>query len=231
IAAAACWSDPMTRFVTAALLASLLVPAAAWAGPGDPDRSFGTRGTVTLKATDADAVGSAVKVLAGGRVLAGGSAAGQLVVLKLRKSGSLDDKFGTHGQVVPALPGSSLDGVRSVQTFRDGRIVAAGTLRLADGSTRFVTLRLLPSGEIDPSFGAGAGYVLSGPPGAQLAAMVMDRTGNIILGGAANGAPLVIRLAGDGTPDPTFGAGGSVAGAALGLTGRASGLLVRPDGT
>src|SRR3954449_11286038 len=120
----------MTRFLAAAIVAVLLMPAAASARVGYPDRAFGARGTVTLKATDADAVGSAVKVLAGGRVLAGGSAAGQLVVLKLRKSGSLDDKFGTHGQVVPALPGSSLDGVRSVQTFRDGRIVASGTLRL-----------------------------------------------------------------------------------------------------
>src|SRR6201999_751609 len=115
-----------------------------------------------------DAVGGAVKVGAGNRVLAGGSAAGQLVVVKMRASGSLDSTFGTRGQVVPALPGTSLDGVRAIQTFRDGRIVAAGTLRLTDGTTRFVALRLLPSGEIDPSFGAGLGYVLSGPPGAQL---------------------------------------------------------------
>src|SRR3954471_20625741 len=213
------WSAAMTRFVTAALLALLLLPASAWAGPGDPDSHFGRHGTVTLKATDADAVGGAVKVVAGNRVLAGGSAAGQLVVLKLRSSGSLDGTFGTRGQVVPALPGTSLDGVRAIQTFRDGRIVAAGTLLLADGTTRFVTIRLLPSGEIDPSFGAGLGYVLNGPAGSQLSAMVMDKTGNIILAGAANGAPLVIRLAADGTPDPTFGAGGTVTGAALGLPG------------
>src|SRR4051795_8898692 len=171
---------------TLAVLLVLALPASAEAAAGDPDRGFGHRGTVTLKATDADAVGFAVKVVSGNRVLAGGAAAGQLVVLKLRASGTLDSTFGTKGQVVPALPGTSLDGVRSIQTFRDGRIVAAGTLRLADGTTRFVTIRLLPSGEIDPSFGAGLGYVLSGPPGAELSAMVMDRTGNIILGGAAN---------------------------------------------
>src|SRR5262249_33919451 len=153
------------------------------------------------------------------------------VVLKLRSSGSLDSTFGTRGQVVPALPGTSLDGVRAIQTFRDGRIVAAGTLTLADGTTRFVALRLLPSGEIDPSFGAGLGYVLAGPPGGQLSAMGMDRAGNIILGGAVNNVPLVIRLAGDGTPDTTFGTGGSFSGSVLGLTGRASSLLTRPDGT
>jgi uncharacterized delta-60 repeat protein len=222
----------MTRSVLAALLAALLVPAVASARAGDPDRTFGTRGTVTLKATDADAVGAAVNVVAGGRVLAGGSAAGQLVVLKLRKSGSLDTSFGTRGQVVPALPGSSLDGVRSIQTFRDGRIVAAGTLRIADGTTRFVALRLLPSGEIDPSFGAGAGYVLVGSSGAVLSSMVMDRTGNIILAGTANGSPLVIRLAGDGSLDTTFGANGAVTGAAIGIpAGRATSVLVRTNGT
>src|ERR1700754_780262 len=128
-------SPNMIRILTVLLL--LAVPATAEAAAGDPDRAFGRRGTVTLKATDADAVGFAVKVVSGNRVLAGGAAKGQFVVLKLRSTGSLDSSFATRGQVVPALPGSSLDGVKSLQTFRDGRIVAAGTLKLADGTTRF----------------------------------------------------------------------------------------------
>ena len=154
-------------------------------------------------------------------MLAGGSAGGQFVVVRLRPSGSLDSRFGTGGQVVPALPGTSLDGVRALATFRDGRIVAAGTLRLADGTTRMVAIRLLPTGEIDPSFGAGFGYVLAGPVGAELGAMTMDRNGNVILAGSRpNGAgaemPIVIRLLPDGTPDPRFGAGGTFDGASLG---------------
>src|SRR3954462_501266 len=161
----------MIRIMTVLLL--LALPSSAFAAAGDPDRTFGRRGTVTLKGTHADAVGFAVNVVGGNRVLAGGSAAGQLVLVKLRASGSLDSAFGTRGQVVPALPGTSLDGVRSIQTFRDGRIVAAGTLRQPDGTTRFVVLRLLPTGEIDPGFGAGLGYVLAGPNDAQLATMTM----------------------------------------------------------
>ena len=219
----------MIRLLSVVLL--LALPASAEAAAGDPDRGFGRNGTVTLKATDTDAVGFAVKVVSGNRVLAGGAAAGQLVVLKLRASGSLDSSFGTKGQVVPALPGTSLDGVKSIQTFRDGRIVAAGTLRLADNTTRFVALRLLPTGEIDPSFGAGLGYVLAGPADAQLATMVMDRDGNVILGGESGGSPLIVRLLADGTIDPTFGTGGTLAGGTFGLTGRATGLLVRTDGT
>jgi uncharacterized delta-60 repeat protein len=214
---------PMTRILTVLLL--LALPASAHAAAGDPDRSFGRRGTVTLKATSADAAGFAVKVLSGNRVLAGGSAAGQLVLVKLRASGSLDSQFGTRGQVVPALPGTSLDGIRAISTFRDGRIVAAGTLRQGDGNTRFVALRLLPTGEIDPSFGAGLGYVLSGPADSQLHAMAMDRDGNVFLGGESGGAPLLVKLLPDGTPDPAFLAVG------FGLSGRVTGLLTRTDGT
>lgn len=225
----------MTRLVTALILL-LALPVAAHAAPGDPDNRFGRRGTATLKADAADAVAGAVKVISGNRVLAGGAAGGQFVVVRLRASGTLDRRFGTNGQVVPALPGSSLDGVRALATFRDGRIVAAGTLRLADGTTRIATLRLLPTGEIDPSWGAGLGYVLTGPAGAQLGAMEMDRNGNVYLGGSrpsATGAevPFVTRLLADGNADPAFGAGGTFDVSTLGLGGRVTSVLVRPEGT
>src|SRR3954454_12190291 len=190
---------------TLAVLFVLALPASAEAAAGDPDRGFGRQGTVTLKATNADAVGFAVKVVSGNRVLAGGAAAGQLVVLKLRASGTLDTSFGTRGQVVPALPGTSLDGVKAIQTFRDGRIIAAGTLRLADGTSRFVALRLLPTGEIDPSFGAGLGYVLAGPADADLQTMVMDRNGNVILGGQSGGAPPLGVLVPGRAQEPNIG--------------------------
>src|SRR4051812_13581764 len=226
------WSNPMTR-ILAALLLLLLAPAAAQARVGHPDRAFGRQGTVTLKATAADAVGGAVKVISGNRVLAGGAAAGQFVVVRLRSTGTLDSTFGTGGQVVPALPGSTLDGVRALAVFRDGRIVAAGTLRAADGTTRLVAFRLLPTGEIDPSFGAGFGYVLAGPPGAELGAMVMDNTtGSVTLAGSrAGNVPIIVRLLADGSPDLTFGSNATVDGAVLGVTGRVTGLLVRADGT
>ncbi|HEX6024956.1 MAG TPA: hypothetical protein VFZ00_23395 [Solirubrobacter sp.] len=225
----------MARILLAALAALALVPAAAQARPGEPDRNFGRRGTVTLKAADADAVGGAVKVIAGNRILAGGAAAGQFVIVKLRASGSLDRSFGTSGQVVPALPGTTLDGVRAISTFRDGRIYAAGTLE-SNGVTRMVVLRLLPSGEVDPSFGGGFGYVQVGPSNARLESMTTDGAGNVVIGGsrrisAGNESPIVIRLLPDGTADPAFGANGFVDVGPLGLLGRATSLLVRSDGT
>src|SRR5262245_21704320 len=110
IARVAGWRRHMTRTI-AVLLLALLVPAAvAQARTSDPDTRFGRKGTVTLKATAADAVGGTVKVISGHRVLAGGAAAGQFVIVRLRSTGTLDSKFGTGGQVVPALPGTTLDG-------------------------------------------------------------------------------------------------------------------------
>jgi len=225
----------MLRCAAVVALLLALAPAIARASGDEPDRAFGQRGTVTLKATDADAVGGAVKVVAGHKVLAAGSAAGKLVVLRLRRTGSLDSSFGSAGQVAVDLPGTSLDGVRSLATFRDGRIIAAATLQPASGGTQIALVRFLPTGEIDPSFGGGNGYVITGPSGATLGAMTQDKIGNILVAaGRPSGAgeiPYVTRYAFDGTPDPTFGAGGTVDGAALGLAGRATGVLARADGT
>ena len=182
------WSPPMIRTLALALLALLCLPAAALAGSGDPDSHFGRRGTVTLKATDADAVGGAVKVVTGNRVLAGGAAAGQLVVSSCGRAARWTARSARAARSCPRCPARSLDGVRAIQTFRDGRIVAAGTLRLSDGTTRFVALRLLPSGEIDPSFGARPRLRAQPARRARSSrAMAMDRTGNIILGGARRG--------------------------------------------
>src|SRR5689334_2192182 len=219
----------------AALALALTAPSRAQARAGDVDTHFARAGTQTLGARGGDAVGGAILSLGNGRVLAGGAAAGRLVVLRLHATtGRLDNAFGTHGQFAPQLPGTSLDGVQSLATFRDGRIVAAGTID-SGGVTRFAAVKLLPNGDVDPSFGGGLGYVITGPAGAQLGGMAMDANGNIVLAGSRGGGggeiPLIIRLAPDGTPDATFGAGGTVDGAPLGLAGRATAVLARPDGT
>jgi uncharacterized delta-60 repeat protein len=221
--------------VTRALLAVVLLlaaPTAAQARAGDIQRGFGTRGTQTLGAKGGDAVGGAIDVLASDRMLAGGAAGGKFVVGRLHSTtGKLDNDFGDRGQFVPALPGTSLNGVQALATFRDGRIVAAGTLDTAAGS-RIAAVRLLANGQIDPSFGGGGGYVLTGAPGTQFGDMSMDTNGNIVLVGARPGeVPIVVRLLPDGTADTAFGAGGIVDGAALGLTGRATSVLARPDGS
>lgn len=226
----------MTRAVLALIALTLALPAAAAtaAVPGHADRSFGRGGAATFSAAAGDAVGGAVRSTAGGGVLAGGGSGGRFEIVRLRRNGTFDRRFGRRGRVFPALPGVSPDGVRGLAVFRDGRILAAGTL-VVDGTPRFAVVRLLPGGEVDPAFGGGAGYVLAGPPGATLTAMAMDADGNLVLaGGRATGlaeVPVVVRLLFDGTPDPTFGAGGTFDGAALGLSGRANAVLIGAGGS
>jgi uncharacterized delta-60 repeat protein len=223
--------------VVALIALSLALPAAAAtaAVPGHADRSFGRGGAATFTATAGDAVGGAVRATGGGGVLAGGGSAGRFEIVHLRRNGTFDRGFGRRGRVFPKLPGVSPDGVRGIAVFRDGRILAAGTL-VVGGVARFAVVRLLPRGEVDPAFGGGAGYVLAGPPGATLTAMAMDAEGNLVLAGgraAGGGAevPVVVRLLFDGTPDPTFGASGTFDGAALGLSGRANAVLIGAGGS
>jgi uncharacterized delta-60 repeat protein len=225
----------MKRTALAAVALSFALPATAQARAGQVDRHFAKRGTQTLGVKGASAVGGAILALPNGRLLAGGAAAGKFVVVRIHStSGKLDNDFGDHGQFVPALPGTTLDGVQALATFRDGRIVAAGTLG-SGATSRLAAVRLLPNGDVDPSFGNGLGYVVTGPAGAQLGGMAMDASGDIVLagsrGGGAGEVPLVMRLLPDGTPDAAFGSGGTVDGAALGLSERATAVLARPDGT
>jgi uncharacterized delta-60 repeat protein len=65
--------------------------------------------------------------------------------------------------------------------------------------------------------------------------MVMDRNGDILIAAGysspAGENPYVMRLLPDGTPDATFGSNGVVDASGLGISGRATGVFVKPDGT
>ena len=167
----------MTRFLLALTLLLLALPVAAQARPGDPDRRYGRQGTVTLRATEADAVGGAVKVLSGNRVLAGGSAGGQLV----------DRAAAAERLARQPLRHRRAGRARAARHLARRRARARDLPRRADRRRRHAAARptarrssspsaCCPTGEIDPSFGAGFGYVLAGPVGAELDTMTMDRT-------------------------------------------------------
>ena len=222
----------MTRMLAAALVL-LLVAARRRAGAaGRPrPRLRPPRARVTLKAKGTDAVGGAVKVIAGNRVLAGGSAGGQFVVVRLRRTGALDSRVRHRRAGRPRAAGHvarrrARAGDVPRRADRRRRHAAA-----ADGTTRFAAVRLLPTGEIDPSFGGGLGYVLAGPANAVLGAMVMDRAGNVILGGSPGRARRRSCSGCSRTAAPTrLRRRRHLRRPALGLAGRVTSLLVRPEG-
>lgn len=116
---------------------------------GSLDRSFGGDGTATT-----DRVGSAdeLAVQPDGRILLVGD-----WIVRLLADGSHDPSFGDGGLV--RLPAGV--SANAISLLGEGRMLLAGLLA-EDASSAprdFALVRLLPDGGLDPTLGAGAGFV------------------------------------------------------------------------
>ena len=218
----------MTRFLLALTLL-LALPVAAQARPGDPDRRFGRQGTVTLKATSRGrrrrrGQGHLRQPRARGRqrrrpVRRRAAAPERHARQPLRHRRAGRPRAARH---VAGRRARARDLPRRADRRRRAR---CGSPTARRGSSRSACCR--PARSTRASAPASA-TCWPARPAAELGAMTMDRNGNVILGGSRpSGAgaemPIVIRLLPDGTPDPTFAAGGTFDGAALGLGGRVDG--------
>jgi uncharacterized delta-60 repeat protein len=211
----------------------LALPASALARPGELDTGFAGGGAALLGRAGADLTGTAVALQGDGRAtVVGGDSGRGFLVARLRSSGRPDRSFGRRGSLTLRFDGAERAGARDVALFRDGRILVAGNVKM-DGVRRFAVARLLPGGNLDPSFGTD-GVAVAGPPGAQLEAMALQHEGELVLAGSmpagARRAVLVMRLLADGSPDPGFGTGGAVDSSSVRLAGRARDVLVLPGG-
>ena len=118
--------------------------------------------------------------------------------------GDLDPTFGTGGTVVSDFGGD--EGARGVAVQPDGRIVVAGTGCGGD----FLVARYDADGSPDPTFGMngfrcidiGAGSADQGED------MLLVGDGRMIVAGTSEGQFALVRLDGNGNPDPSFGSGG-----------------------
>jgi uncharacterized delta-60 repeat protein len=218
--------------VLAALATALTLPASAPARPGGIDPSFGRSGTAIPRLGASTAGGNGVVVQNDGRILIAGFSDGQCAVTRLRRDGERDWRFGDSGATLFTQPGKSCEAADIALLRRDGRIVVGGTLRQEGAPSRIAVARLLPGGELDPSFGSG-GVAVVGPENASLLSLDMNRDGVIALGGlvprAGREDTLIGRLLPDGTPDPAFSSQGFFDGCNTGHQGGAAVLLL-PDG-
>jgi uncharacterized delta-60 repeat protein len=127
--------------------------------------------------------------------------------------GALDPSFGTGGTVTTAIGSDSVaDGV-ALQ--RDGKIIAVGNS--ATGTTLLSALaRYNADGSLDPSFGAGGRVTTAFGIGESRAeAVALQPDGKIVVIGfvrpsVAKYSFALARYNPDGSPDPSFGAGGKV---------------------
>jgi uncharacterized delta-60 repeat protein len=186
---------------------------------GALEPSFGGGGIVRRVFTDEDMRFADLAVQADGKLLVLGDGADPafteqwFVVYRHRTDGSLDPTFGDGGRAVFGLPsGGNFAGGMALQ--RDGKIVVSGTAYLGtfpDLRLEFAVLRLLPTGDPDPSFGTG-GRVTFGFGGSELdvepGGVAIDEMGRILVVGTHGRDGVLARLLPGGGLDPAFSGGG-----------------------
>jgi uncharacterized delta-60 repeat protein len=140
--------------------------------------------------------------------------------------GCLDSSFGVLGKVRQDVGGtqnytSRYQTVLAVAVQSDGKLLAAGPSRLAGADATWIVSRLNTDGTLDPSFGVGGIAVLANfTPTLDTEwpyAIAVQSDGKIVVAGWAGGTSTpsvylagVVRLTASGSPDPTFGSGGTV---------------------
>lgn len=189
---------------------------------GSLDTSFGHGGkTVTNIGDGTDQVYTLARQ-ADGKIVAGGSAAfststGQdFALIRYNGNGSLDNSFGSGGQVTTAIGSFGANElIYSIVLQPVGgetRIVAVG------GEGTFIAARYTASGALDPSFG-NAGKVttpVSGTNWDEATAVVRQADGKLLVGGwvyegvSSSGNFVVLRYNADGSADTGFGTAGQV---------------------
>lgn len=149
--------------------------------------------------------------------------------------GSLDPSFGNGGKVVTPI---TVNSVGSVALQTDGKIVVAATLDDFNIATEvFATVRYLPNGTLDGSFGNGGIVRTAFSNFLNTArALAITPAGKIVAAGEADSANgsvdevAVARYTSTGTLDATFGNGGKVTTPISGFFAGAYVALLQPDG-
>jgi uncharacterized delta-60 repeat protein len=184
---------------------------------GTLDTTFGAGAgyvTTDFDGTDFD-FARGVAVTGGDKIILGGSANGDLALVRYQPSGSLDLGFGTGGKVTLDIQGA-MDSIRSVLVRpSDSKITVAGYATMSDNGTNFVVARFRSNGVLDTTFGVnGLGYNVTNVGGGdQARGAVFGPNGTILVAGYTKFGTgvqdfAVVRYRPNGTLDPTFGTGG-----------------------
>jgi uncharacterized delta-60 repeat protein len=206
-AGSATWSDGSTFSSSFAV--------ARYTPQGALDSTFGKGGVAQTAFGNANAQLAGIVVQPDGKVVASGwgSASGHgngfntIALARYKSNGTLDSSFGTAGKVETA---HALDYEGGPSALQDGKIVVAGD----DDTEAPVVARYGANGRLDTTFGDHGFATISGrliastPP-----AIVAETDGTLLLDlpGATGGTEAqdaVVRLASNGSPDPSFGTGG-----------------------
>lgn len=180
---------------------------------GSLDTSFGTSGKITADLGGVDAIHSLV-VQSDGKIVAGGRAEGNFVVVRYNSDGTADTSFGTNGKVSTNI-GSDDDIIYSISLQSDGKVLAFGSY-FNGNDNDFVVARYNTNGTLDTSFDSdgkvttdfGNTLDIIFASGVQTDGKILA-TGAFISGTGEDNFSLV-RYNMDGSLDTNFGTGGKV---------------------
>ena len=178
---------------------------------GTPDASFGTAGVVVFGVNHTVPVGVATQH--GGKIEVGSAAGanvgggGAFALYRFNSNGSVDNSFGTGGQVEVVPFGTALSAALVLQP--DGKILMTGSNAVA---------RFDSNGQLDTTFGTGGISVL---PFFGAAAIALQADGKILIASSSQLFDLdtdgmIVRLNPNGTLDKTFGLFGQISSATSG---------------
>ena len=210
---------------------------------GTPDDTFGDGGRVIVGMTDDEwdySMPHALALQPDGRLLAAGTSYDQeaghnvFAAARFNPDGSFDDTFGDGGRVralISTDDGAPDEEAHALAIAPDGKIVLAGFVGLYPAD--FASMRLLPDGKIDRSFGKRGSVVtdLGGDDKASSVAVQPD--GKVVLAGRGANEDddwAMLRYTSDGKLDKSFGDAGITANDLTGGEDYATGILLQKDG-
>ena len=222
-------------FLICCLMAIVREPVGAQDGALDP--SFGEGGIVVTDfgETVDRALGTAIQP--DGRIIAVGMSGPSetefsIAVARYLSDGSLDPDFGSEGKVISNLTANG-DLARRVVIQPDGKFVVAGCAEHYSGP-RFVVVRYMPDGTMDPEFNGTGWRITSFTGPSQVNGLALLPDGRILAIGSCASMPVnsfaAARYTTDGEPDPSFGIEGKVLTLVGTGTSVATGLALLPDG-
>jgi uncharacterized delta-60 repeat protein len=209
---------------------------------GGLDPTFGSGGMVTTVIGGWRSGGFAIALQPDGKIVVAGTAGsmqpcGQFSSFALARytpDGTLDASFGSGGTVTTVIP--CTDAVAYGAAIQaDGKIVAAGRVASPSTPSVFALARYTPGGSLDASFGSGGMVTTAiGDSNNSAAAIVLQPDGKIVVAGysstvSTNPRFALARYTITGSPDASFGSGGTVT-TAIGPFSEVLGAALQPDG-
>lgn len=137
----------------------------------------------------------------------------RFAVTRLKRDGTKDTTFGDGGTVLTAFPSYRDSKATGVTIQPDGKIVVVGSTgdhAISQKNFDFAVARYLPSGKLDPTFGAArTGLVEIGFGGGDRADdVIRSNDGALIVAGTSNGKFALAALTDKGALDRSFGTNG-----------------------